>query len=574
MECGDREIPSLDKSYCVMSILCQEDEFVKGEVCVACNNLNSFLYVVATMLSFVAATYAVNQLASIRHQMIRIKVLSTFYQAAQLTTMIKIEWPAIALMTLPFSLPFSDSKCLAAGSGWNQTYTFYAFIYGPLVAFALIFRSYNKASIGTRVKFEQMVTILLILWYSPVIQVCASMFECFDDKERGWSLVADPSVSCKASTSRTFVVAHMCIICTVVGAGFPAYIFYKTRKLREEKKLTAGLPLTSLFEWYTPKVPYFEAYHMIRKALLILVTTVFPTSVMQAIWSFVVNVLFFLVLYRKEPMIHYPSSFFKGRSLFTLAELLSAATSLVGNILAIIGALADDSKSVNFVGLVFAVVNISFGVLLFFGYAMDTRKRRSTVAPELRADGEIEGSRSQSMIKAVSANVQRIEMEWNTQCAFIAASEEGSKEKTQMKKEIGLVRSKLEQEIRADLSKTEEEMKALDREIVEVKNEIIECENEGIDYKEDAEKLTAAEEKKEKMEKTYTRVFGEYTELLNRLERDMKELFRDDAVNVLPALTIESMAIQDNLTIIATLSKQSMEFSSLALARGLEEGGK
>jgi hypothetical protein len=445
--------------------------------------------------------------------MIRIKVLSTFYQAAQLTTMIKIEWPAIALMTLPFSLPFSDSKCLAAGSGWNQTYTFYAFIYGPLVAFALIFRSYKKASIGTRVKFEQMVTILLILWYSPVIQVCASMFECFDDKERGWSLVADPSVSCKASTSRTFVVAHMCIICAVVGAGFPAYIFYKTRKLREENKLTAGLPLTSLFEWYTPKVPYFEAYHMIRKALLILVTTVFPTSVMQAIWSCVVNVLFFLVLYRKEPMIHYPSSFFKGRSLFTLAELLSAATSLVGNILAIIGALADDSKSVNFVGLVFAVVNISFGVLLFFGYAMDTRKRRSTVAPELRADGEIEGSRSQSMIKAVSANVQGCEKEWNAHCTSLVASEEGSKEFTKMKNETPFLRSKVEEEIRTGLAEMEVETKALHR------------------------KRGTCEEK----EKQNVRVLGEYTKLLLQVEQDMKEIFVDNEADVPPVVTIESM---------------------------------
>ena len=199
------------------------------------------------MLSFVAAAYAVNVLASIRHQMIRIKVLSTFFQTAQLTTLIKIKWPTIALMSLPFYLPFSDSKCLAAGSGWNQTHTFFAFIYGPLVVFVNIYSKYRRASAGTRVKFEQMVTILLILWYSPVIQSCASMYECFDDKEYGWSLVSDPSVSCDTSISRTAIIAHMVIIFAVVGGGFPAYIFYKTRKLREENKLVAGLPLTSLY---------------------------------------------------------------------------------------------------------------------------------------------------------------------------------------------------------------------------------------------------------------------------------------------------------------------------------------
>ena len=164
----------------------------------------------------------------------RIKVLSTFFQTAQLTTMIKIKWPTIALMTLPFSLPFSDSKCLAAGSGWNQTYTFYAFIYGPLLVFAVIYGNYRVASTGKRMQYEQMVVFLLLLWYSPVIQCCAKMFKCLEDDEQdgiGWFLEADPSVSCESSISRTVVNSHSIAICTIVGVGFPSYIVYKTLQL-------------------------------------------------------------------------------------------------------------------------------------------------------------------------------------------------------------------------------------------------------------------------------------------------------------------------------------------------------
>jgi len=446
-----------------MSILCSEDEFVKGDTCVPCNDRNSVIYIGLTMASFVGGAHVVKDIASIRHQMVRVKVLSTFYQTAQLTTMVKIQWPTIALMTLPFSLPFSDSKCLAAGSGWNQISTFYAFIYGPIVVFILIGLRYSQASESKRVKWEQMVAFLLILWYSPVLQSCASMWECFDDRDDGWVLVSDPGVSCESSISRAAVMGHVYLICFVVGVGFPGYIFSKTRQLREAGKLVAGLPLTSLFEWYTPDVPYFEAVHMIRKALLIMLTTVLSTSMLQALASFAVNAAFLLILYKMEPMVYYPSSFFKGRNLFLLVEMLSTCTSLLGNALAIIGAAVSSPAAVYWVGLVFAILNISFGFVLFFGYASDTRKMKNTIAPEIEAAG----NRSQSMLKLVSGSLQKAEKEWYIHTALIDGSAEGSTGKAKMVLDVGFLRSKLEQQVKEDLVATEErvreEIRAIDQ---------------------------------------------------------------------------------------------------------------
>ena len=88
-----------------------------------------------------------------------------------------------------------------------------------------------------------------------------------------------------------------------------------------------------------------------------------------------------------------------------------------------------------------------------------------TVAPEMRED-VIGTNRSQSMIKAVSGGVQRIEKEWNSQCAFITAGEDGTEGKKNMMIELNLVRSKIEKEVQASLSEMEEEMIFLEKDIV------------------------------------------------------------------------------------------------------------
>ena len=119
--CGEREVPSLDQSRCTASVVCPDGKFLSTEgICKDCDNTFSFLYVAGSLLSFVLLSYYVSKMASLRHQMVRVKVLSTFYQCAQLTTTVKIPWPSFALFAIPFSLPLTDSKCLSAGTGWNQ----------------------------------------------------------------------------------------------------------------------------------------------------------------------------------------------------------------------------------------------------------------------------------------------------------------------------------------------------------------------------------------------------------------------------------------------------------------------
>ena len=131
----------------------------------------------------------------------RLKVVTTFFQIAELTTLIQIAWPAIVFFTLPFQFPISDTKCLASSSGWDQVYTFYAYIYGPI--FVLMVPYINAISTPPRSLERKtaaaLLSNLLSLWYSPLLQTIASMYNCYADGERQdrLYLVSDPSVSCE-----------------------------------------------------------------------------------------------------------------------------------------------------------------------------------------------------------------------------------------------------------------------------------------------------------------------------------------------------------------------------------------
>ena len=274
--------------------------------------------------------------------------------------------------------------------------------------------------------------------------------------------------------------------------------------------MVAGQPLTSLFEWYSPEVPYFEAVHMLRKALLIMMATVLSTSISQALASFAVNAIFLLILYVKEPMVYYPSSFFKGRNLFLLVEMLSTCTSLVGN-----GATVSSPAVVTSIGLVFAIVNISFGVLLFFGYASDTKKMKHAIAPVLEAAA---GSRTQSMIKIVSPAVLQVEKEWTTHLALIDGSAEGTKGRHNMVLEMNLLRSKLEMQVT-------EALMALNKK----------PSNGG-----------------SSIEPVERRAVNEYNALLKKIAQDFNCI---KGTSTSQALTVESIASKGNLNrIVASLS--------------------
>ena len=77
---------------------------MRDEACEKCNNTMSFVLVGVSLLSFVAIIYVVNLRSQQQGTMIGIKSITAFYQSAQLTTLVSIPWPKIALWA-PFTVP-------------------------------------------------------------------------------------------------------------------------------------------------------------------------------------------------------------------------------------------------------------------------------------------------------------------------------------------------------------------------------------------------------------------------------------------------------------------------------------
>jgi hypothetical protein len=102
--CPAGETPLADLSGCKALLLCADDEYMRDEECEKCNNTMSILLVSVSLLSFVAITYLVQGRAQQQSTMIGIKSITAFYQSAQLTTLVSIPWPKIALWT-PFTIP-------------------------------------------------------------------------------------------------------------------------------------------------------------------------------------------------------------------------------------------------------------------------------------------------------------------------------------------------------------------------------------------------------------------------------------------------------------------------------------
>jgi hypothetical protein len=77
---------------------------MRDEECEKCNNTMSILLVGVSLLSFVVITYIVQGRAQQQSTMIGIKSITAFYQSAQLTTLVSIPWPKVALWA-PFTIP-------------------------------------------------------------------------------------------------------------------------------------------------------------------------------------------------------------------------------------------------------------------------------------------------------------------------------------------------------------------------------------------------------------------------------------------------------------------------------------
>ena len=310
--------------------------------------MSTFL-ILGSALSFIGATYYVEKIATSRQQMMRLRVLATLFQTAELTTLVKIPWPKWVYFTLPFQLLVSDSKCLASSSGFNQLHTFYTYIYGPVLVFIILFIMIRCSPKGSsrRGSLFCVIIFLLVMWYAPVLQMIGYMYDCFPDPERidsdgneQYFLVSDPSVSCELYTidqwenrwinfSRLMVHIHAGLLSLIVGLGFPTFTAFKIWQLKRANKLTASSSFASLFQYYTPAMAHFESFHMIRKALLI-AAVIIPSAIMHSAASFAINLVFLLVVMCAKPLIRFPSTTFKGYNLYLLSELSGATVTLLG----------------------------------------------------------------------------------------------------------------------------------------------------------------------------------------------------------------------------------------------------
>ncbi|GMI33404.1 hypothetical protein TeGR_g9550 [Tetraparma gracilis] len=377
-------------SGCKALLLCADDEFLSSEdsseeqVCVKCDNLTSIAMVVGSFLTFVAITYYVSDKVTIKSTMVQIKGMTTYFQCAQLTTLVDIPWPRIALV-LPFAIPFGDGACLTNQVGWTQQHSFFVYIYGALlVAFVIRMRGnrFGKGSIERKETYERLVLFVLIC-YSPLVQNAATMQRCITDPDFGLVLEADPRVSCETSFLRVTVIIHALAIVAIVGIGLPYFVLRTTYNLRQADRLSESNIYVGLYEWYSPTRPYWEAVLLAKKFVLIMAsTTVITDPLAQALIGTATNLGYMILLETKRPMLMQPSQLLRGKNLFHMMERAASTASLIGSIIAVLGAASPGLVGV--LGVLFAFCNLIYAtyVVGFFFFEEKKIKNRTKVVPD------------------------------------------------------------------------------------------------------------------------------------------------------------------------------------------------
>ncbi|GMH96245.1 hypothetical protein TrVE_jg6460 [Triparma verrucosa] len=329
----------------------------------------------------------------------------------------------------------------------------------------------------------------MILWYTPVLQNTAQWYDCFEDEARGGRsyMVSEPNNYCGQGSegfdfdSPFFIGMTTGFISLFVGVGFPAFIVWKTKELKRTDKLNAESTFAFLYENYSPSVPYFEAIHFLRKALLILLMTVpsflrstlesvgVDASVVQAFFSLLVNVGFFFIVWKTEPLVYFPCSLLKNRNLNNLAELVGCGATIAGNLLALIGSFSPYNQGiVNVLGTIFAIVNLSFVVVFFFGFYLDmkrTNKEKQALIERSQSSAEEGGvtsfSRGSDIAEKLAKSVKDAELDFDGMLVTLAVLE--GRRKEEVIAELPFYRSHVALALKMELLKTEK-----DREVKEL----------------------------------------------------------------------------------------------------------
>ncbi|GMH85930.1 hypothetical protein TL16_g10384 [Triparma laevis f. inornata] len=303
----------------------------------------------------------------------------------------------------------------------------------------------------------------MILWYTPVLQMIGLFYDYYEDPDRpacddsgndnscnpGFYLISDPEVICNPASDggkmfRMMVHVNSFLISLFVGIGFPYFIFWKTKQLKNAGKLNADSAFASLYQYYAPSVPYFEAIHFIRKALLICSMTVLgfytdelasagvEASLLQALTSVLINAGFFAILWKSKPLVFFPCSLLKNQNLNNLAELLA------GNFLALIGSISNNQDAVNILGTIFAIVD------LFFVSSVEDGRTTSF-------------SRAESISEKLAVSVKEAEVDSNGTLVSLAMV--GEKGKKELIAELPFIRSQFTLALEKELEKAEKEWK-------------------------------------------------------------------------------------------------------------------
>lgn len=94
-----------------------------------------------------------------RQSMVKMKVVTTFFQIAEITMMTRISWPSKALAIFPFKFPAAEIGCLLGLGGEGlfsyessaKAYVgFFFFTWGPVVLFLLMWYLSMGETAGSR----------------------------------------------------------------------------------------------------------------------------------------------------------------------------------------------------------------------------------------------------------------------------------------------------------------------------------------------------------------------------------------------------------------------------------------
>ncbi|GMH93943.1 hypothetical protein TrST_g2597, partial [Triparma strigata] len=489
--CTDEGLSSsIDKQMCK---ICGAGEFSDGKECQKCKTGGAWVFIFLSFCSFGFVAWYVDKISASRQRMMRLKVLTTFFQTVELTIAIKIGWPKFVHLTIPFSIPIADAECATEViPGWNIYIMFYTIIYFPIFMFSVLVWKISRMSPRDplREKLSSTLIFLVVIWYLPVMKMAMNMFPCVDDPDDGLSygdgvgipqrLKLDPQIPCGvgwdgADSRRKVALTHSILILAIVGFGLPGFIIWKLRRLRNKNQLVAESPFMSLFQWYTPEASYFEAIHMIRKALLIIMSVFLNNTKIEVFYGFTVNVTFLLILLYFRPLVWYPCSLFPGSNLFLLSEVSSASTTTFGSFLAVIGAFNPNQGAIFALGVIFVATNTLFALSFVYSYHVDMNKKEgkagmrplqivldllSVFLPKRDDDGTNNYSRSQSGVRKnasakMAESVRAAEEEW-VQVIKLIEHAVGKTAKERVAAGLPLVRSQLHASIRVEMKEIDQ----------------------------------------------------------------------------------------------------------------------